>query len=93
MSKTSNSILFILLATVINIVLIMGIFILCIFLGSHIFDLNNAEGNAGVIVLGASFVIALGGTLFIYSKLVKVITEKFKLDEKLSPIFRSKKKR
>ena len=93
MSKTSNSVLFILLATVINIVLIMAIFILCIFLGSHIFDLNNAEGNAGVIVLGASFVIALGGTLFIYSKLVKVITEKFKLDEKLSPIFRSKKKR
>ena len=93
MSKTSNSIVFILLATIVNIALIILIFILCIFLGSHIFDLNNAEGNAGVIVLGASFVIALGGTLFIYSRLVKWITNKFKLEEKLSPIFSNKKKR
>jgi hypothetical protein len=65
----------------------------CIFLGSHLFDLNNAEGNAGVIVLGASFVIALGGTLFIYSKLVKWVTKKYNLEDKLSPIFSSKKKR
>ncbi len=93
MSKTSNSIVFILLATVVNIALIILIFILCIFLGSHIFDLNNAEGNSGVIVLGASFVIALGGTLFIYSKLVGWISEKYNLDDKLSPIFKSKKKR
>lgn len=93
MSKTSNSIVFILLATVVNIVMIILLFMACIFLGSHLFDLNNAEGNAGVIVLGASFVIALGGTLFIYSKLVKWVTKKYNLEDKLSPIFSSKKKR
>lgn len=93
MSKTSNSILFILLATVVNIALIILLFVLCLFLGGHIFDLNNAEGNAGVIVLGASFVIALGGTLLVYSKLVGWLTKKYNLDEKLSPIFKNRKKR
>lgn len=93
MSKTSNSIFFMLIATVVNIAMIILIFILCIFLGSHIFDLNNATGNEGVIVLGASFVIALGGTLIIYSKLVRWITGKYHLEEKLSPIFKSRKKK
>lgn len=93
MSKTSNSIVFMLVATIVNIILIILIFILCIFLGSYIFDLNNSDGNAGVIVLGASFLIAIGGALFIYSKAVKWISNKYKLDEKFSPIFSHKRKR
>jgi len=34
----------------------------------------------------------MGGTLFIYSKLMKWATVKFKLDEKLSPLFKRKRK-
>lgn len=93
MSKTTNSILFILLATVINIVLIILIFILCLFIGSHLFDLNNASGSTGALVLGSSFIISMAGTFFIYTKLIKMIAAKFNLDEKLSPLFKSKRKR
>ncbi|MGH4037295.1 MAG: leader peptide processing enzyme [Sphaerochaeta sp.] len=92
MSKTTNSIVFILLATVVNIVLMIALFFVCIFIGSQLFDLNDVNSNLGPIVLGGSVIIAMGGTLFIYSKLMKWATVKFKLDEKLSPLFKRKRK-
>ena len=91
MSKTTNSIVFILLATVVNIVVMILLFFLCLFLGSHIFDLNDVNSNLGPAVLGGSVIISMGGTLFLYSKLMKWATVKFKLDEKLSPIFKRKR--
>ena len=93
MSKTSNTVIFVLLGTVVNIVMIILLFILCIFIGSHIFDLNNSSSSLPMIVLASSFVISLGGTLFIYTKLVKWATVKFDLNDKLSPLFSKKRKR
>lgn len=93
MSKTSNTVVFVLLATVINIVMIFALFILCIFIGSHIFDLNTTESSLPMIVMAVSFVISIGGTLFLYSRLIKWATVKFDLDSKLAPMFNKKRKR
>jgi membrane protein YdbS with pleckstrin-like domain len=93
MSKTSNTVIFVLLGTVVNIAMIILLFILCIFIGSHIFDLNNSSSSLPMIVLASSFVISLGGTLFIYTRLVKWATVKFDLNDKLSPLFSKKRKR
>ncbi|MBK5201648.1 MAG: leader peptide processing enzyme [Spirochaetaceae bacterium] len=93
MSKTSNTVIFVLLATVVNVVMIFAVFILCVFIGSHLFDLNSAESSLPIIVMAVSFVISLGGTLFLYAKLVKWATIKFDLDSKLAPMFNKKRKK
>ncbi|MCY1152216.1 MAG: leader peptide processing enzyme [Sphaerochaetaceae bacterium] len=90
MSKQSNTAIFILIATVVNIVIMFAIFILVFVVAGLLFDLN---GNLGVIVLGLSFVISIGGSIFIYSKLVNWAVVKFDLEEKLVPIFSRRKGR
>lgn len=92
MSKTSNTIIFVLLATIVNILMIFAILILCIFIASNLFDLNN-NTSLSLIVLAISFIISIGGSLFIYSKLVKWASVKFDLDSKLTPLFYNKNKR
>jgi hypothetical protein len=90
MSKQSNTAIFILIATVVNIVIMFAIFILVFVVAGLLFDLN---GNLGVVVLGLSFVISIGGSIFIYSKLVNWAVVKFDLEEKLVPIFSRRKGR
>lgn len=93
MNKKTNTAIFLIGATVLNIVLIFALFFLCITLGSIIFDLNNAEGSTGLIVLGASFVISIGGSIFIYSKVIKWAAEKFHFEDKIVPLFGRKTNR
>lgn len=90
MSKQSNTVIFMLVATLVNVLLMFLIFILVFVVGNLLFD---ASGNAGVIILGISFVAAIGGSIFIYSKLVNWAVVRFKLEEKLSPMFNNRNRR
>ena len=88
MSKQSNTAIFIIVATIVNILIMLAIFVIFFVGASLIFDLN---GNIGVVILGLSFVAAIGGSIFIYSKLVNWAVVKFNLEEKLIPIFSKRK--
>ena len=90
MSKQSNTAIFIIVATIVNILIMLAIFVIFFVVASLIFDLN---GNIGVVILGLSFVAAIGGSIFIYSKLVNWAVVKFNLEEKLIPIFSKRKGR
>ena len=90
MSKQSNTAIFIIVATLVNILIMLALFVIFFVVASLIFDLN---GNIGVVILGLSFVVAIGGSIFIYSKLVNWAVAKFNLEEKLIPIFSRKKGR
>ncbi|MGD1823400.1 MAG: leader peptide processing enzyme [Pleomorphochaeta sp.] len=90
MSKQSNTIIFMLVATLVNIILMIAIFIIIFILANLLFDLN---GNLGIVVLGVAFVAAIGGSIFIYSKLINWAVEKFKLEDKLVPMFSKKGRR
>jgi hypothetical protein len=72
------------IATIVNVLLMFVIFILVFVLAGLIF---NLDGNLGVVVLGVSFVAAIGGSIFIYSKLVNWAVAKFNLEDKLVPLF------
>ncbi|MGD1820996.1 MAG: leader peptide processing enzyme [Pleomorphochaeta sp.] len=84
MSKQSNTVIFMIIATIVNVLLMFVIFILVFVLAGLIF---NLDGNLGVVVLGVSFVAAIGGSIFIYSKLVNWAVAKFNLEDKLVPLF------
>jgi len=90
MSKQSNTVIFMLVATLVNVILMFLLFIAVFVVGTLLFD---ASGNAGIIILGVSFVAAIGGSIFIYSKLVNWAVVKFNLEDKLSPMFNSRNRR
>ncbi len=91
MNKKTNSIIFMAVATVVNLVLMFVLIILGIVLVSLIpFGDNTSLYSICIFVVffGAIFL-----SFKIYSKLVEWATVRFSLEEKLDPIFTPKKNR
>lgn len=87
MSKKTNSLIFMLLATLLNLVLLIVFFIL----GFVILNLviSAMPENVAVVQIGVVlvFVFAIGLSFFVYSRIVNLLTKKFNLEEKLDPLF------
>lgn len=87
MSKKTNSLIFMLLATLLNLVLLIVFFIL----GFVILNLviSAMPENVVVVQIGVVlvFVFAIGLSFFVYSRIVSLLTKKFNLEEKLDPLF------
>lgn len=91
MNKKTNSIIFMAVATVVNLVLMFVLIILGIVMVSLIpFGDNTSLYSICIFVVffGAIFL-----SFKIYSKLVEWATVRFSLEEKLDPIFTPKKNR
>ncbi|HOE84918.1 MAG TPA: leader peptide processing enzyme [Sphaerochaeta sp.] len=87
MSKRTNTILFMLAATVVNILLMMIIFVICFILLTRFVD---PESSLVPLYLGLTFLVSIGGSFFLYSRIIKALNTKFNLEEKLSPLFSRK---
>ena len=87
MNKKANSLIFMLIATVVNLLLLMIFFILG-FVILH-FVISAMPDNAAVVQIGVVFVFiaAIALSFFVYSKLVNFVTVKFSLEDKLDPLF------
>lgn len=87
MSKKTNSLIFMLLATILNLVLLIFFFIV----GFVILNLviSAMPENVAVVQIGVVlvFVFAIGLSFFVYSRIVSLLTKKFNLEEKLDPLF------
>ena len=87
MSKKTNSLIFMLLATLLNLVLLIVFFIL----GFVILNLviSAMPENVAVVQIGVVlvFVFAISLSFFVYSRIVNLLTKKFNLEEKLDPLF------
>ena len=87
MIKKTNSLIFMLLATLLNLVLLIVFFIL----GFVILNLviSAMPENVAVVQIGVVlvFVFAIGLSFFVYSRIVSLLTKKFNLEEKLDPLF------
>ncbi|AEC01387.1 hypothetical protein [Parasphaerochaeta coccoides] len=87
MSKKTNTVLFMLVATLVNIVIMIILFIAgALLIGRFVNDANAASIWTMVV-----FVVAIGGSFFIYNLLVKAINKKFNLDDKLAPLWKSRR--
>ena len=78
--------------TVLNVVLMLGLFVLFLFLGNKVLTPetgSNIKMLIFMLIIGFSVV----GSFFLYSKIVKAITKKWKLEEYMHPLFSSKKRR
>jgi len=84
MSKKSNTLWFMLAATVLNILLMMVLFIVCFVLITRFADPNS---SLIPMWLGLTFVVSIGGSFFVYSKIIKWMNKKFNLEQNLSPLW------
>ncbi|NLE14460.1 MAG: leader peptide processing enzyme [Spirochaetales bacterium] len=84
MSKKSNTLWFMLAATVLNILLMMILFIVCFVLITRFVDPNS---SLIPMWLGLTFVVSIGGSFFVYSKIIKWMNKKFNLEQNLSPLW------
>ncbi|HPX25807.1 MAG TPA: leader peptide processing enzyme [Treponemataceae bacterium] len=89
MTNKQRTIIFILAGTVVS-VLITLILVVVFFLGTIYFLKDNPETVGRVFPFVFLAAIVLG--MFIYQKIVKFVITKFKLEDKLDPLFGPKKK-
>lgn len=92
MSKKTNSIVFMLLATLLNLVLLVIFFFIGLLLVSLYASAYPESGLTPVLMI-LVFLLAIGGSFVIYSKLIKWANKKFALEDKLDPLFTPKRHR
>lgn len=90
-SKKINTLLFMIIGTVVNLILLLFFIIFGFVLVSVLADRVPALGDIVGILTVVVLVAALALSFLIYSRLVKWATKKFALEENLSPLFSPKK--
>ena len=86
MNKKANTILFMLAATVLNVIMMVVIFLALMLLYAWVAP-GGFSTQVGQIVGIVLFLAAIGLTYFLYHRLVKWISNKWNLDEYFAPIF------
>jgi uncharacterized membrane protein YdbT with pleckstrin-like domain len=76
-------------ATVLNIVLMIVLFIICFVLITRFVDPNS---SLIPLWLGLTFLVSIGGSFWVYSRVIKWMNNKFNLEDNLSPLFNRKRK-
>ena len=90
MNKKVNTALFMIGATLLNIILMLVLLILFIFLIGVLFP--DPSSTLAQILLIAAFLLALGGSFGIYTLIIKIISKKYDLDKYLHPIFKPRRR-
>lgn len=91
MNKKANTALFILGATLINMIMIFLLFFILIFIASRLFP-EPGQSTAQIIFL-VIFITSIAGSFFIYNQLIKWLTKKIDMEKYFHPIFRPRKKK
>ncbi len=90
MNKKVNTLLFILGATVLNIVVMTVLFFIFLVLFAR-FVAPALPPGANQIILLVLFIAAVVVTYFLYHRFMRFLTTKYPLDEYMSPLFGKKK--
>ena len=90
MNKKANTVLFLLGATVFNLLLMFILIILFLVLISVVFR-DSLGPNLISIMMIVVFVGSIAASFFIYSRVVKWLSRKIDMDKYFIPLFRRKK--
>jgi len=91
MSKTSNTVWFLLGAIILNLLLMVIFMVAGYVLLAFIYKGVENPGNGVAILMFLFFFAAIVLSWFVYSRIVKWLVNKHHLEDKISPIFSSKK--
>jgi len=90
MSKKSNTVWFMVLATILNLLLMLVLFLICFVLIAKFVDPNS---NLVPLWLSLAFIVSIGGSFWLYSVIVKALSRKFDLESKMAPLFNRRPKK
>jgi hypothetical protein len=90
MNKKVNTVLFVLGATVVNILVMLIVLLGGLVLISNVLS-ERAQETAGQFLLIALFFVAIGASFFLYNRFVKYLSAKIDMDKYFHPIFRPRK--
>ena len=90
MTKRANTVVFMLAATVLNVVLMVVIFGVLLILDLWLLA-GRIDPNTNVYILIFCVFGTMALTFFLYHRIVKWATTKWELEEKLEPLFGKKK--
>ena len=91
MNKKMNTVLFILGASILNVILMIIIMTLGLALISLIIPDNISPTLASALFIMV-FLLSVGGSFFAYHKGIKLLSTKMDMDKYFHPIFKSKKR-
>lgn len=85
-----NTLLFMLFGTVLNLVLMIALFVLCVV----VLEFLPISPDSPLVAVAAivSFIVSIGGSFLLYGLIVKALNKHFHLDEKMAPLFRRKRR-
>ncbi|MFA5513676.1 MAG: hypothetical protein WDA17_02010 [Sphaerochaetaceae bacterium] len=89
MNKMGNTVLFVIVASLINLVVMAALFLISLILLNWYVP---ADSPYSTLFLGLTILFSVGGTFLIYQFTVKKLTERYNLKEHLDPIFWKKRK-
>ena len=87
MNKKANTVLFILLATLVNLIIMIVLFLICL---AIMVNFTDPESSLVSLYIGLIFIVSIGGSFFLYTLIMKKVIAKFDLEKYLSPIFAKK---
>jgi hypothetical protein len=91
MNKKVNTALFIIGATVVNLIMMMIFIFVGLFLVSLI-PMENANQGVATVAVILVFFGAIVGSFFVYHRLIKFISARVDMDKYFHPIFKKKSK-
>ncbi len=86
MNRKMNTVLFVLGATVVNVLLMVVLFLILFVLFAR-FVAPAMAPEAGQFVLLALLLVSIAGTYFIYHRLIVVLQQKVDMEKYFDPIF------
>ncbi len=88
MNKKVNTVLFVLIATLFNLVAMLVIFFT---LFAVLVNLVSQESALFPMLLAVIFLVSIGASFLVYTAVVKKLTTRMKMEDYLSPIFSRKR--
>ncbi len=91
MNKKLNTVLFLLAASIYNIIVMIVIIVLLLFIVSRFITEQATPGIASGIFIFI-FILGIAGSFFIYHRTIKYLSRKIDFDKYFMPLIRSRKK-
>lgn len=91
MNRKINTIIFLVTATLLNVSLLIVISALLLFIAGLVFSNLNMQNNTAIYAVVAVILIgSIAGSLILYTKIIKWAMKKWKLEERIHPVFGNK---
>ena len=90
MNKKVNTALFILGATVVNILVMIILLVIGLAIIARIIPPDGAGGQFAFLMV---FLLSIAGSFFIYNRVIKLVSKKIDMEKYFHPIFKTGKKK